>query len=412
VVRHIGFMNSQTHHNVKNNIGAALLSAVTLGEILSDERTQEEGSATLRIAGQAVIEFQINQMARHGISRIFIEIETLPGFLTAVADRVTAAGVSIEFVRSPAELRGKLDAGQFLFVLSENVYADDLLLAEIVLEQNAFILTVDGREENAVFERIDLQSHWSGIAMLSAASVESIAALPPEWSISSSLLRRALQDSVVHRPVKQDILVARQLCKIVTAADADLLSTRLIRQQSSAVDGMVEKYLFAPIAAAITPFLWKYHSAKNSLLIAAWFSLAIVMGTAVGGYPVVSSITSLIAMFILQVSILLKKSDDKLSYDIASNILPLTVFAVSFLAIFWNWPGQRTENLFCGGIVCGLFWLSKKSIADNSQRGLLCSKAVIAALTFVFAASGMLVAGFMLIGLLQLSALILIRRND
>jgi energy-converting hydrogenase Eha subunit A len=257
-----------------------------------------------------------------------------------------------------------------------------------------------------------LQSHWSGIAMLSAASVESIAALPPEWSISSSLLRRALQDSVVHRPVKQDILVARQLCKIVTAADAGLLSTRLIREQSSAVDGIVEKYLFAPIAAAVSPFLWKYHSAKNSLLIAAWFSLAIVMGTAVAGYPVVSSITSLIAMFILQVSILLKKSDDKSSYDIASIILPLTVFAVSFLAVFWNWPGQRAENLFCGGIVCGLFWLSKKSIADNSQRGLLCSKAVIAALTSVFAASGMLVAGFMLIGLLQLSALILIRRND
>lgn len=405
-------MISQTHHNVKNKIGAALLSAVTLGEMLPDEGTHAAGSAALRIAGQAVIEFQINQMVRHGISRIFVEIETLPGFLTAVADRATASGVSIEFVRSPAELRGKLDAGQFLFVLSENVYADDILLTEIVFEQNAFILTVDGREENAVFERIDLQSHWSGIAMLSAASVESIAVLPPEWSISSSLLRRALQDSVVHRPVNQDILVARKLCKIVTAAEAGLLSTRLIREQSSAVDGIVEKFFFAPIAAAITPFLWKYHSAKNSVLIAAWFSLAIVMATAVGGYPVVSSITSLIAIFILQVSMLLKKSDDKSNYDIVSNVLPLIVFAVSFLAIFWNWPGQRGENLFCGGIVCGLFWLSKKSIANNPQRGLLCSKAAIAALTSVLAATGMLVAGFMLIGLLQLSALILIHRND
>ena len=397
-------------------IGAALLSAVTLSAAGASGEGDETDTGFLEIAGQPFVEFQINQLAKQGITRIFVEIETVPGLLAAVADRALASGVTVEFVRSPSELRGKLQLDQFLFVLAENIYVDDMLLSEIATQQNAFILTVDGRDENAIFERIDLNSFWTGIAMLSAQSVESIAALPDEWSISSSLLRRALQDSVVHRPIAQDILTAKQLQKVTSTTDARLLSKQLMHRQSLAVDGVIEKFLFAPMASAFVMLLLKFPMAKQAAEIVTWLSLAITLGFALAGFPVVAAVTALISVFATQANTLLNNASAKSNSSQFLQILPTMILAASFLAILWNWSPDHSQNyaqnLHVALSVCGLFWLSKRIIGTELGRNLLCSIAMLAALTLTFAASGFLISGFMLVGLIQLGALIFISRTE
>ncbi len=392
------------------NVSAALLCAVGhSGGEGSDNATQ---SALIPVMGVPFIEFQISQLAKNGIKHVYLEIETLPGALVAMADRVKAKGISVEFVRSPAELEGKISSDQYLFILSDGVYVDDILLSEIIAQNSAFIVTLDGRDENAIFERIDLNSYWTGIAMLGANSVEAIASLPAEWSINSSLLRRALQDSIVHRSLKQDVIVAKQLCKIGSTADAEALTKQLLRSQSSNVDGLIERNIFAPAISWVMPMIWKLPSNALSFRIFAWLSVSITLGLAIGGFSVGAALTSLVSLFAFQACRLLKPSVNKREFGFSDTNIMWSLLIAAFLAVFWNVTSARLENMFCGLVIVGLALLSAQIATSNWSRNLLCSPTILAMLMLIFISLDWLLHGFMLVGLVQLGALIFIRRNE
>ncbi len=393
-----------------NSIGAALLCAVGSNE--NNNHVNTTSPALISIAGVPLIEFQIGQLVKNGINKIFVEIEVLPGALVAMADRAQAAGASVVFVRSPAELGGKIEKGQFLFILSEGVYIDDNLLSEIVSQNSAFIVTVDGRDENAVFERIDLNSYWTGIAMLGAASVESVASLPAEWSISSSLLRRALQDSVVHRPMKQDVVVAGKLSKISSVQDANILTKNLLQAQSAEVNGIIEKLLFAPIAAWIAPKIWKLAPGKLSLSIFAWLSLIATMASALFGNSSTASIVALVSIFSFQLSRLLQGSGGRGVLGFDDSDIALLLLSIAFLAVFWNWTEGAAENIFIGLMVSALTFLALQIAKPGWSRYLLCSPGLLAILTLIFTGIGWLPLGFMLVALIQVGMLIYISWTD
>jgi hypothetical protein len=408
-VVHIGQMDTQAADIPEFCISAALLCAT--GQRLNDA-VAESDLAEVTIKGVPFVEFQIGCLAKLGISRFFIEIEALPGSLVAMADRVENQGLSIEFIRSPSELRGKIASQQLLFVITENIYADDRLLTEIISQKAAFILTVDGREENAIFERIDLNGFWTGIAMLSSQSIEAIAALPDEWSISSSLLRRALQDSVVHRPIRQEILVSGQLQKITTPGQAVALSKALFQLQSASAEGFVEKFLYAPISAALAPLLIGIQSARVILNAAAGFLLLATLGSAFAGQAVTAAAIALLSLLALQIRQLLVQDILTSRYDNWLAQIPNVILAASLLAILWNFSADRSQNVFIGSIFFALYFLCARDLRGQVVRLFLCSRAFITFLIFILAALNILVAGLSVVILLQLASLILSGRSQ
>ncbi len=405
-------MTTENYPPSSNKIGAALLSAVGYNEHKSGVETDSLVTQSISVNGQNIVEFQIGQLARNGISKVFLEVEALPGSLVSVADRAATMGVTVKFVRSPAELRGELQSNELLFVLSENVYVDQDVLAEIVKQQETFILTVDGRDENSVFERIDLNNFWTGVAMLSSQSVEAIAALPEDWSISSSLLRRALQDSVTHRPIKQEIVTAKQLCKVTDSAVADVISRRLLVAQSKDTDGIVEKYIFAPLAAAFAPMIWKFNTTGSILTIVCWLGVFATLASAIAAYSVTSAVIGLLTIFILQCKKLVQNARHKPVKFKFIRFLPLLFLMASLLATFWHATSNRQENLYGGIVFCGLMILSHLIVRNELVRSLLCSPALVALTAILFTSAGVFVSGFMLIGLCQLGTLIYISRPD
>jgi hypothetical protein len=405
-------MSEQKQRKSSSLASAALLSAVGFGVHELSSQMEGREAPPISINSLDFVEFQINQLAKNGIKKFFLEVEELPGSLVAVADRAANIGVSVKFVRSPAELRGELEPGQLLFVLADNVFVDQELLTEIVSQKDTFILTVDGRDDNAVFERIDLNSFWTGIAMLSAVSVEAIAALPEEWSISSSLLRRALQDSVVHRPIKQEIIVAKQLCKVTSAEDANFLSKRLLVAKSRETEGVVEKYVFAPMAVVIAPIIWNFRSAVNAIMPLGWIGIFATLGAAIAGYSTGSAALALLTIFIFQCRNLMQGSESELGVRNFNNYLPLILLMASFLALFWHSSVYRSESLFCGTMVCGLMVLSGSIPKNAPFRGLLRSPALVAFAALLLSSLGIFVAGFMVIALLQLSLLAYLNRSS
>jgi hypothetical protein len=392
------------------NVAAALLCAVGNSSIDGSDIASQ--SALIPVMGVPFIEFQIGQLAKNGIKHVYLEIETLPGALVAMADRVTAKGISVEFVRSPAELAGKIQPDQYLFILSDGIYVDDILLSEIIRQDSAFIVTLDGRNENSMFERIDLNSYWTGIAMLGANSVEAIASLPSEWSINSSLLRRALQDSIVHRSLKQDVIVAKQLSKIGSTADAETLTKQLLRSQSAQVDGLIEKSIFAPVISWAMPMIWKLPSNAISFRIFAWLSLSMTLGLAISGFSIGAALMSLISLFAFQACRLLQVTNNKREFAFSDSNIMWSLLIAAFLAVFWNQSTDRIENMFCGLVIIGLAVLSAQIARSNWSRNLLCSPALLAMLMLVSVGLDGVLHGFMLAGLLQLGALIFIRRNE
>jgi hypothetical protein len=402
-------MYSATSEPVTPKIAAALLSAVGLSYAAAEPGSPESniGAALLPLAGLPFVEFQINQLAKHDVHQILLEVDSLPGALVAMADRVRQRGVAVEFIRSPSELRGRIGPGRLLFILSDGVYTDDSLLSEIVAQESPFIATLDGRDENFNFERIDLNSFWSGIAMLDANSVEAIASLPDEWSISSSLLRRALQDSVVHRPLKQDLIVSNKLSKVKTADDTEYLTKQILAAKSIEVDGVIEKFVFAPFAARIANSILRTSSRVAAVEIFGGLSIMAALGCAIAGFPTLATLAAIVSIFAMQLRELLRQpATKKRTFDLIKAASWATL-AISFFAVFWNWSGQPGTKLFVATIVIGQLVLAIRITAPGWNRLILCSPALLAVILVVVAMSGLLLTGFMLIAIGQLLALIL-----
>jgi hypothetical protein len=403
-VVHIGTMESSQDSlsNISNrSVNAALLTATA-----NTNGGGNEGAALLSVSGAPYIEFQINQLSRAGIKRILVEIDTIPGALLPVADRARANGIEFDFIRSPAELKGKFVDGDLLFVMSEGVFLDDRLLAEMLSSQSPFLVTLDGREENSAYERIDLNSYWAGVALLGHASIEAIAALPEEWSISSSLLRRALQDSVLHRPLKQGLVDANQLRKLRNSDDAKMLSDALLDEKAKQVDGWVEKFAFAPIITLVTRFIWKYSSGQLVFEILAAVSALAALLCAFNGLTAAFAASALALML----SIGIRNIQQDTVVKSKRNALIIAGYwlaiAVPFLGLMKNAGSDLPFNLFPTVVMIGLLLHAKQSAKTGWPRLVLCSPALAAILIFFFGVLGVVNIGVMLIVIGQLLVMI------
>lgn len=387
--------NIDTQANIA--IGAALLTATG-----NDNDAGPGGSALFSLGDIPFIEFQIKQLAQAGIKQIFLEIDTVPGALLPIADRARNNGIAVDFLRSPADLRGKLQADELLFIMSEGIYLDNRLLAEMLRQNSPYLVTLDGRDENAAFERIDLNSFWAGLALLGSDSIEAIAALPEEWSIGSSLLRRALQDSVLHRPLKQALVDNGQLLKIDNAADAQRLSDNLLSQKSVKVDGWIEKTLLAPLSVGGAKLLWRISSGRMVLEILGALFLLATIGCAYMGLAVPASLSGIAAMLIIYVRNIYLSTDNVKYF----GYLYWAVLGVSLLELTRKSSEYLYEGLFAAIVMIGLIFISKQVVLPGWRRLILCSPALFALLIMIFGALGLLTNAMMLIVIIQLFLLI------
>jgi hypothetical protein len=388
----------------KSNVSAALLSAIGVQD--THEGETGHNVALLTLSGMAFVEYQINQLANFGITSILLEIDTLPGALVNIAESVAKRGISIDFVRSPAELKNKLTAGQLMFVMSEGIYVDDQLLTEIVSQQSPFIVTLDGRDENSGFERIDLNSFWSGLAVFGSQSVEAIAALPEGWSIGSSLLRRALQDSIAHRPLKQELLDTNKLCKLQTQKDVLALSQQLLHARAMAVDGVIEKYVFSPLSSLAVNAIWKFPSGKLVFDCVALILFISALLCGYFGFAAAASAAGFGALWTIHIRSLLNLTNTLTSRLSIVSWAQWGALGAAFSIVLVGLSADVPVNLFVSVMIIGLLILSFKLSLAAWRKAALCSPALInLTLLSIFLIGGG-IKWIMFIALAQLGAVI------
>ncbi len=353
----------------------ALLSAA-----ISTEDNASGSIALALAAGETILAHQISALRRIGISRFLIEVDTVPGALITLADKIKQDGCAVDFIRSAQDLQSKLDFETTLLVYAEGVFVAPELISSVLVKSGSFIATVDGRDENATFERMDLNTRWAGLALFGQETIAALASLPDGWSISSSLLRQAMQDGVPMRPIKQTHIQQGNLRKISSSADAEIFTKQILSIRSARERGFIEAKIFGPAAIRLVPLIWRSSSGLMLLGGATLIMAAISFVFAILGWVGAASVAALLAIFLNSTRLVAHDPDLD---DGATKWISTATWLLLATAVF---AAARTNDYrifdgFFGGIMMvGLALLSRQLRLPLWAEKTLISPALLAAL--------------------------------
>lgn len=379
----------------------ALLSAANATDDLS------AGLAMALAGGEPLLAHQISALRNQGITRFLIEVDSVSGALLTLADKFKRSGCSVDFVRSASDLQPFLRLNESLLVQSEALYLSSDLLDNLLAESAPFIATLDGRDENAAFERMDLNTRWAGLAIIGASTVSSLGALPEGWSITSSLLRQAMQDRVRLVPLPQQHVQTGRLRLISTANDADQLSQQILLGRGRRHNGFVETKIFGPLAARLAPYVWRSPSGPNLVDISTVAFGSASLGLAVIGWNISAISTAILAIFL---NILRSTTRDTARNVGLSKFVEPIIWGVLGIGAITAAHGDysySSDGIFAAITMTGLALLAQQLNLPQWGRYALKSPALLA--LALLAATP--IAGFALaaqwISITQLAALIL-----
>jgi hypothetical protein len=335
-------------------------------------------SAMSDILGQPLIARQIALLRDVGLDHFIIAIDNLPGALLVLADQMADLGAKVDFVRSPQELAEKSKGAELLFIQAEGVIADRQLIEECLSVHSPYIATMDGREENRVFENIDLNTVWAGLALLPTEMSHKIVDLPDDWSIASSLLRQAVTQKIHYRPIPQNIAQSGALKLVQSAQDADAVGASLIAKQKSGFDGWIETKMFAPFARRLFPYLQRSSLIGKIVDLAPGVFALSALVLAAADYKVISISIGIITLFILSLRDFSKVSSP---FVTPSKLLEITSFILlAFAAAAVTAHSDMADPRF--GIVAlvasGLIAVANSVPLSNLAAQLLRSPALLA----------------------------------
>ncbi len=174
---------------------AALPDIILLSATSSGEATGFV-TALSPVGNMTFLEWQIRQFMEIGITRFLVEVETIPGVLAELANRLLKKGVSLEFVRQGKDLQAHLVNADQILCVAANIHPTHVILAELRDQPRGVVLLLDHEAASDNFERIDLNFRWAGLACIPTSLLSSLHDIPDDYALTSSLLRLALQASV------------------------------------------------------------------------------------------------------------------------------------------------------------------------------------------------------------------------
>jgi hypothetical protein len=141
-----------------------------------------------------------------------------------------------------------------ILLIGDGVAPPAELVAALAGEGEPAIGTVPDDESHAMFERIDAESRWSGVALVDSRMLASTAAMLGDWDLQSTLLRRTLQEGALRLPARDlggDPLLADR------AEDLQDFQRRLLAGSRGSRPDWVSRYLLPPIEEFATEQLMR-----------------------------------------------------------------------------------------------------------------------------------------------------------
>lgn len=167
-----------------------------LGALIGAYQEDDSGrvQALLPLAGRSLLDYQVRCAAAVGASPIVILVERVPLALNDSIERLREEGLAVVPVADGAEAASRFEPGTLVLLIADGIAPPVSLLADLAELPEPTVVTVADDGEHDMFERIDAEARWSGIALVDSRTLGSTAAMLGDWDLPSTLLRRALQD--------------------------------------------------------------------------------------------------------------------------------------------------------------------------------------------------------------------------
>jgi hypothetical protein len=358
----------------------ALLS-VTGGDV-SAARTPND-KANTELAGGSLVEYQIKTLCRVGIKRFLVEVENVDGAMLALADRFRQQNVFVDFVRTGADIQHYLKLDDRIWVQSGQLYVQPDFVETLSKSTDNFVATVDGRDENSLFERIDLNTRWAGISIVGASTIAMLKDLPQDWSIISSLLRQAVLANVPLKLLSQQHVNNGTLNIVQGPQDFVQLNKQILRRRVLSQPGVVEARVLGPVSAKLIPIIWQSPIALNLVKLAGPIFALGAVALGVSGFDLAATGAALGA--VATNSLRLTTTDDLNGQgkmpSLTSVTLALLVIAM-FGAAYMD-TSYTNDGLVAAFAVASIAWISMRIVLPRWADGLLRSPALLSILALV-----------------------------
>lgn len=240
---------------------------------------QEDDSGGLRallpLSGRTLLEYQVRCAVAAAAAPLIVVVERVPQALQDALERLRLDGVGVFAVSDVAEAVSRFEAGSMILLIGDGVAPPADLVSALAQEPEPAIATVPDDESHAMFERIDGEARWAGVALVDANLLASTAKMLGDWDLQSTLLRRTLQEGArrVHAgDIGGDPLLADSV------DDLQDFQRRLLAGSRGARPDWVSRYLLPPIEEFATehlmqqavPPLWLMWAAAALTVIAAF----------------------------------------------------------------------------------------------------------------------------------------------
>ena len=239
---------------------------------------QEDDSGGLRallpLAGRSLLEYQVRCAAAAGAAPIVVVVQHVPQALQDTFERLRLDGVGVFPVSDVDEAVSRFEAGSMIVLIGDGVAPPAELVASMAGEPEPAVAIVPDDEAHAMFERIDAESRWAGVAVVDAHLLGSTAAMLGDWDLQSTLLRRTLQEGALRLPVSDaggDPLLAER------PEDLNDFQRRLLAGSRGLRPDWVSRFLLPPLEEFSTEQLMET-SVRPAWLM--WGALGLTLGAA------------------------------------------------------------------------------------------------------------------------------------
>jgi hypothetical protein len=227
--------------------------------------------ALLPLAGRTLVEYQVRCAAAAGAAPIVVLVERVPQALQDAFEKLRLDGLSVFAVSDVNEALSRFEAGSMILLIGDGVAPPAELVAAIAGQPEAAVAIVPDDEGHEMFERIDGESRWAGVALVAAKLLGSTAAILGDWDLQSTLLRRAIQEGALRLPAGEsggEPLLAE------SAEDLEGFQKTLLAGSRGARPDWVSRYILPPVEEFATEHLMET-AVRPAWLI--WGALALTL---------------------------------------------------------------------------------------------------------------------------------------
>jgi hypothetical protein len=250
---------------------------MAVGALIGAYQEDDTGGlrALLPLAGRTLLEYQVRCASAAGTAPIVVVVERVPQALQDAFERLRLEGVGIFPVSDINEAVSRFEAGSMILLIGDGIAPPAELVSNLAQEPEPAIAVVPDDEGHAMFERIDSETRWAGVALVDAHLLGSTAAMLGDWDLQSTLLRRALQEGAIRVPVGD---LGGDPLLVDNAEGLRDFQRKLLIGSRGARPDWVSRYLLPPLEEFATERLMET-PARPAWLI--WAALGLTLAAAV-----------------------------------------------------------------------------------------------------------------------------------